>query len=118
MEGEFDREMEEYGAWRPLSVQLQNLMLAAGTVAERKDKDKKLEEIRQQVEQLVRRKGKQMCDKLSLGAWLWQQKKECEVKVEELIEQAKQASVLQKPKLKKKAKLQDGERRTSTSGKD
>ena len=46
-----------------------------------------------------------------LGAWLWEKQKECEVKVAELVEQEKQANMLQKSRLKKKAELQDEERR-------
>ena len=117
MDGEFDREINDdgwgpiVGSWKPLQIQLNNTLRAAEAVCDKKGRDKKLGEIREKVEQLVRQKGKKMEEQGPLGAWLWEKVKECEVKVAELVEQEKQANMLQKSKLKKKAELQDEERR-------
>lgn len=61
----------------------------------------KLEEMKDRLEQLVKYKGKKMGDRESLGKWLREKRKENEVKAAQLTEQGKQASLLQKSKLKK-----------------
>ncbi|KAI4893754.1 hypothetical protein NFI96_028222, partial [Prochilodus magdalenae] len=118
MDGEFDREIDDGGWGRPgkrpwvtFRVQLDNTLQAAGAVCDRKDKTKKLADIKIKVEQLVKRKGKGMEDRGSLGNWLWEKEKEHKVRTGELEEQIQQAGLLQKPKLKKKAEAQEEERR-------
>lgn len=81
MEGEFDREIDDggwgpgMGAWRPLELQLENTLKAAGAVVPKKGKDRKLADMKGQVERLVKYRGKKMSDPGPLGAWLWAKEK-------------------------------------------
>ena len=91
-------------------MQLDNTLKAAGMVCNKKEKDKKLTQMREVAEQLIKRKGKNLDDEGPLGRWLWEKEKECEGVLGQLAEQEKKAGVIQKRTLKKKAEAQEKER--------
>ena len=113
MDREFDRELDDdgwapvNGSWRSFRAQLNNTLKAAGMMCNRKEKNKKLTEMREVAEQLIKRKGKNLDDKGALGRWLWEKEKECEVLLDQLAQQEKKAGVIRKRTLKKKAEAQE-----------
>ena len=116
MDGEFDKELDDdgwgpvNGSWQSFRAQLDNTLKAAGMVCNKKEKDKKLTEMREFAEQLIKWKGKNLDDKWPLGRWLWEKEKECEGVLGQWAEQEKKAGVIQKRTLKKKAEAQEKER--------
>ena len=68
MDGEFDREIDDdgwgpvKGTWKPLETQLNNVMMAAATVVEGKEKEKKMTAIKEKIEKLIKHKGKKLSD--------------------------------------------------------
>ncbi|KAE8301097.1 hypothetical protein D5F01_LYC01256 [Larimichthys crocea] len=114
MKGEFDKDDGGWGpvgTWKPFEEQIANVIKAAARVIERKDKEARLMSVREQLEQLVKYKGKKLSDTGPLGAWLWQKEKECAVRRDEAQEKEKKAGRLQKGKWRKEGKDLDQDRR-------